>query len=232
MADLDRLRQEFAVGVKQLQQEASKQSSESLLTRIKGISLEGKDLKQQIESGLEELQSPTTLEQLQVAVAIRAEDLSTAFGVLRDDVKSMRIGFGGNLLKPLILTVGSLGILVLAPIWRFFNRTSTLRLNQLKEEIGRSMVDVWVGALKDKYSQHVVAIGLATTEMANEVFQRYMAAEEAGFDREREEKGKPENEEAIARKIAVYGNLIAAEAALEFSRQELERFQPSVRDNA
>ena len=102
------------------------------------------------------------------------------------------------------------------PIWprviqsRAYHLEMHVIYNRFKDEI----TSPWVKSLKEEGEKGIIAIIELSSTVAKELVASALTREDKRYNRELEGKDRPINQGAVQHLITIYGNLVAAEAAL------------------
>ena len=136
----------------------------------------------------------------------------------------------GNVEEAVQRNINDLGFMLRAPIavlatvpfvfglpiwpWMVHSRAYHLDMDVIHNRYKDEIIDPWIRSLKEEGEKSLIGTIKLSSQVAKELVTSALAREDQRYNRELDGKDKPTDHEAVEHLITVYGNLVAAEAAL------------------
>ena len=127
-----------------------------------------------------------------------------------------RINDLGFMLRAPIAVLATVPFVFGLPIWSWMVHSRAYHLgmdvihNRYKDEI----ISPWIKTLKEEGEKSLIGTIELSSQVARELVASALTREDKRYNRELDGKNKPMDQGAVQHLITVYGNLVAAEAAL------------------
>ena len=127
-----------------------------------------------------------------------------------------RINDLGFMLRAPIAVLATVPFVFGLPIWSWMVHSRAYHLgmdvihNRYKDEI----ISPWIKTLKEEGEKSLIGTIELSSQVARELVASALTREDKRYNRELDGKNKPMDQGAVQHLITVYGNLLAAEAAL------------------
>jgi len=122
----------------------------------------------------------------------------------------------GFMLRAPIAVLATVPFVFGLPIWPWMIHSRAYHLemdviyNRYKDEI----INPWIRSLKEEGEKSLIGTIELSSQVARELVTSALTREEKRYNRELDAKNKPMDQGAVQHVITIYGNLVAAEAAL------------------
>ena len=122
----------------------------------------------------------------------------------------------GFMLRAPIAVLATVPFVFGLPIWpwivhsRAYHLDMNVIYNQYKDEI----IDPWIRSLKEEGEKSLIGTIQLSSQVAKELVTSVLAREDMRYNRELDGKDEPMDQAVVQHLITVYGNLVAAEAAM------------------
>jgi len=100
------------------------------------------------------------------------------------------------------------------PIWPWNPRTYHLDMDVVYHRYRDEIINPWINSLKERGEKCLIGTIELSSQVGRELVTSALTREEKRYNRELDAKNKPTDQGAMQHIITIYGNLVAAEAAL------------------
>ena len=122
----------------------------------------------------------------------------------------------GFMLRAPIAVLATVPFVFGLPIWPWMvhSRAYHLEMDVIHNRYKDEIVSPWIRSLKEEGEKSLIGTIELSSQVARELVTSALTREDKRYNRELDGKNKPMDQEAVQHLITVYGNLVAAEAAL------------------
>ena len=122
----------------------------------------------------------------------------------------------GFMLRAPIAVLATVPFVFGLPIWPWMvhSRTYHLEMDVIHDRYTNMITNPWISSLKEEGEKSLIGTIELSSQVARELVTSALTREDKRYNRELDGKNKPMDQGAVQHLITVYGNLVAAEAAL------------------
>ena len=122
----------------------------------------------------------------------------------------------GFILRAPITALATVPFVFGVPIWPWISRSLTyqLKIDVVYDRYREHIINPWIGSLKEEGEKSLIGTIELSSQVAKESVTSALEREDQRYDRELDGKNKLMDQGAVEHLITMYGNLVAAEAAL------------------
>ena len=122
----------------------------------------------------------------------------------------------GFMLRAPIAVLATVPFVFGLPIWPWMvhSRAYHLEMDVIYDLYEDLIIKPWIGSLEEEGDKSLIGTIELSSQVAEELVTSALEREDKRYDRELDGKNKSMDQEALQHLITVYGNLVAAEAAL------------------